>query len=224
MIPRHWLPALLLGAWLPAAADAPEAAAQCQCLWHGSFAEVQASADLVIAGTVLSSKGNSIDLAAQRIMAGREHLPEIRIWLQARDYCRPPVETFPPGSSWVMALERIEEAVPGGFDPDTPNISYGRVGDYKLSSCGGYWLDLNEGWVEGNLVNGPRWARDVKMTPVMLDLLAEYVAGRVPVEALVEASREDPALRELMLDTRQFLRRERRGDAAGDIEPAPENP
>jgi len=49
-----------------------------------------------------------------------------------------------------------------------------------------------------------------------LTRLAEFVAGKVPVEALVEASREDPALRELMLDTRQFLRRERRGRKQGD--------
>ena len=47
------------------------------------------------------------------------------------------------------------------------------------------------------------------MTPVLLDLLAAYIDGVVDSEALLEASREDPALRELMLDTREFLRQVR---------------
>jgi hypothetical protein len=105
-----------------------------------------------------------------------------------------------------MALDRIEEQVPGGFNPQTPNVSYGRIGDYSLSSCGGYWLSQHGDRVTGNLVNAPRWERDPPMTPVLLDLVAAYVAGQVDSEALLQASEEDPALRELMLDTRAFLR------------------
>ena len=44
------------------------------------------------------------------------------------------------------------------------------------------------------------------MTPVLLDLLADYVAGKADVQALLDASREDPAARQLMLDTKAFLR------------------
>ena len=100
----------------------------------------------------------------------------------------------------------ITRIIPGGFNPGTPNISYGRVGDYSLSSCGGYWLSQKGETVTGNLVNAPRWEREPPMTPVLLDLVAEYVAGNVDSDALLQASREDPALRELMLDTRAFLR------------------
>ena len=35
--------------------------AQCDCLWQGSFSDVQAATDLVVSGTVTTSKGNSID-------------------------------------------------------------------------------------------------------------------------------------------------------------------
>ena len=105
-----------------------------------------------------------------------------------------------------MALNRIEEDIPGGFNPNTPNVSYGRIGDYSLSSCGGYWLSQKGETVTGNLVNAPRWEREPPMTPVLLDLVADYVAGNVDSDALLQASREDPALRELMLDTRAFLR------------------
>tara|TARA_R110002110_G_scaffold90705_1_gene235751 strand:+ start:10046 stop:10681 length:636 start_codon:yes stop_codon:yes gene_type:complete len=189
------------------AQGAPEE--ECSCLWQGSFAEVEAQTDLVAAVTVLGGKGNSLDVTVDRILRGREFNEKVRLWLKARDYCRPDAEEFPVGTRWVMALYRIAEEVPGGFDPDTPNISYGRLGDYRLSSCGGYWLELHEDRVTGNLVNAPRWERAPKMTPVLLDLLAAYIDGVVDSEALLEASREDPALRELMLDTREFLRQVR---------------
>lgn len=181
-------------------------AAECECLWQGSFVEVQSATSLVVSGTVIDGKGNAIDLSVDRTLRGDAHLPAIRIWLKTGDYCRPEPELFPIGSQWVMALQKISEDVPGGFDPHTPNISYGRIGDYYLSSCGGYWLSESDGRVTGNLINAPRWDHSPKMTPVMLDLVARYVNGKIDAQALLEASREDPALRELMLDTRAFLR------------------
>jgi hypothetical protein len=183
-----------------------KAPAECECLWEGSFTDVQASASLVMGGTVLSGKGNSIDVQVNQLLRGEENLHVIRVWLKAGDYCRPEPSLFPIDTQWVMALHRIEEGIPGGFNPNTPNISYGRIGDYRLSSCGGYWLSNSEGWVTGNLVKAPRWVREPKMTPVLLDLVAAFVAGDVGVEALVEASKVDPALRELMQDTKAFLR------------------
>ncbi len=182
------------------------ARAECDCLWEGSFTDVQANADLVISGTVIAGKGNSVDVAIDRPLRGEAHRDEIRVWLKTADYCRPEPELFPVSSQWVMALHRIDEDVPDGFNPNTPNVSYGRVGDYVLSSCGGYWLSQSGDWVTGNLVEAPRWEREPKMTPVLLDLVADYVNDRVDAQTLLQASREDPALRELMLDTRAFLR------------------
>lgn len=178
----------------------------CDCLWQGSFTDVQARADLVVSGTVTRGKGNSIDLGVERTLRGSTGEPEIRVWLKTGDYCRPEAELFPPGSEWVMALFRIKEDVPGGFNPNTPNVSYGRPGDYSLSSCGGFWLSRSGDWVSGNLVQAPRWVREPKMTPVLLDLVAAFVDGQVSAQALAEASREDPATRQLMLDTKAFLR------------------
>jgi hypothetical protein len=197
---KHALIALVLGV------VAAGARGECECLWQGSFSEVQAATSLVVSGTVVTGKGNSIDVEVERVLRGESHANPIRVWLKVGDHCRPEPDGFPPGSRWVMALDRIEQDVPGGFNPHTPNVSYGRVGDYSLSSCGGYWLSRHGDTVTGNLVNAPRWERDPPMTPVLLDLVAAYVAGEVDSEALLQASREDPALRELMLDTRAFLR------------------
>lgn len=182
------------------------ARAECDCLWRGSFSEVQAETSLVVSGTVIAGKGNSIDLSVDRQLRGDAHFATIRIWLKTADYCRPEPALFPIGSQWVMALHRIDREVAGGFDPGTPNISYGRIGDYSLSSCGGYWLSQSGDWISGNLVQATRWVRDPEMTPVKLNLVADFVNGKVSAATLQRASRADPAARELMLDTRAFLR------------------
>jgi hypothetical protein len=180
--------------------------AECECLWQGSFTDVQADTDLVVSGRVVAGKGNSIDVEIQRTLRGTEYNERIRIWLDTGDLCRAEVGHFPLDSQWVMALDRIEERVPGGFNPNTPNISYGRVGDYSLSRCGGYWLSQSENLVSGNLTGGPRWEMEPKMSPVLLDLVDAYVAGDLDKEALIEAGRVDPALQELMINTRLFIR------------------
>ncbi|MCB1688921.1 MAG: delta-aminolevulinic acid dehydratase [Halioglobus sp.] len=194
--------------WLTLYLAAPPASAECQCLWRGSFTDVQADTDLVVSGSVIASVGNSIDLAVSRVLRDPEPPETLRIWLQTADYCRPDVALFPIGTTWVMALEKITEDAPGGFNPSTPNISYGRPGDYILSSCGGYWLALSGDYVTGSLVNTPRWERDPPMTPVLLELVVDFVQGRLGRDALLEASKEDPALRQLQRDTRSFLRNE----------------
>jgi len=188
--------------------SAQVARADCECLWQGSFVDVQSTTDLVVSGQVVAGKGNSIDLELHQTLRGTTHQERIRIWLHMGELCRPPAELFPQGSEWVMALDKLHEQPPGGFDPATPNISYGRVGDYSLSSCGGYWLNQSGSFVTGNLIDAPRWEREPKMSPVLIDLVQSYIDGKVERSALAQASREDPALKELMLDTRAFLREE----------------
>jgi hypothetical protein len=197
---RFFLPLIFLAS--------PTVCAQCECLWRGSFTDVQAETDLVVSGTVVAKKGNSIDVGINRNLRGADQPETIRVWLKAEDYCRPEPEIFPIGSDWVMALHRITENIPGGFNPNTPSISYGRPGDYSLSSCGGYWLNQSDNLVTGNLVKAPRWERQPPMTPVLLDLIADFVQGNLSSDTLLQASKEDPALRELILDTRSFLRNE----------------
>ena len=186
---------------------APSVAAECECLWEGSFVEVHPVTDRVVSGTVISTKGNSIDLGVERDLRGGDAFDIIRIRFRTDDYpCRPNVENFPPESTWIMALDRIEEVPEGGFNIDTPNISFGRVGDYTLSSCGGYWLQRTGPVVTGNLVNAPRWDHEPQMTPVLVEVVANHVAGRIGDEAVLEASREDPELLKLKLDTKAFVR------------------
>lgn len=197
----RYLPVVLL------LGTAKTAHAECACLWAGSFTEVAATTDLVAVGSVVAVKGNAVDFALETTLRGEDFRNPIRVWMQARDWCRPEVERFPEGSRWVLALDRIEEVPEDGFNPSTPNISFGRRLDYQLSSCGGYFLAAEGDAVIGNLVPGmPRWEYTPDMTPVLLDLVAGYLDGTVTAAALKAASEEDPAVRELMLDTRSFLR------------------
>ena len=185
------------------------ARADCECLWQGPFTSVQQDTDLVVAGRVVASKGNSIDVTISQTWRGAQYLQRIRIWLNSSTLCRPDADQFPVNSDWVLALDRIDELAPGGFNPSTPNISYGRVGDYSLSSCGGYWLSLHDGVVTGNLASGTRWEHNPKMSPVLTELVASFVAGEIDAQALREASKLDPELQRLQLETRSFVRQQR---------------
>ncbi len=186
------------------------ATAECECLWGGSFTKVQVGADIVVAGTVVSSKGNSVDLVVDQLLRGREYSPEIRVWMNPGTLCRPEAKEFPVDSQWVMALHRINESHPGDFNPNTPNISAGRTGDFSLSICGGYWLSRKDKLVTGNLVGATRWERNPDMSPVLLSLVTAFTAGEINEETLREASTIDPALQELQIETRLHLRQENR--------------
>ena len=209
----RWLPRIAVGllicnAATPTNAQPDATGADCGCLWQGSFSEVAATTDLVLLGEVQRVKGNAVDLKPERVLKGEFSLDSARVWMQTQAYCRPPAGAFPEGSRWIMALAQIREVPDGGFNPSTPNESYGRVYDYALSSCGGYWLQVNGNTAIGNLVpDMPRFYHQPDMSPVLIDLIDGYLRGTVSEAALVEASRERPdAVNELMLDTRSFLR------------------
>ena len=201
-------PLLVLMLAEPAVSQPDATGADCGCLWQGSFSEVASATDLVLLAEIQTVKGNAVDLVPEQILQGKFWLDSLRVWMQTQDYCRPPADDFPVGSRWIMALSQIQEVPEGGFDPSTPNQSFGRPYDYTLSSCGGYWLRVNGGTAIGNLVPGmPRFYHQPDMSPVLVDLVAGHLAGTVSTEALTEASRERPeAVDELILDTRSFLR------------------
>ena len=205
----------------PAVSQPDATGADCGCLWEGSFSEVASKTDLVLLAEVQAIKGNAVDLVPEQVLQGEFWLDTLRVWMQTRDYCRPPANDFPVESRWIMALSQIQRVPEGGFDPSTPNQSFGRPYDYTLSSCGGYWLRVKGSTATGNLVPGmPRFYHQPDMSPVLVDLIAGHLKGTVSAEALAEASRERPeAVDKLILDTRSFLRGQ--ADWLRDDDPAP---
>lgn len=205
---RIWIAGWLLTTQALIASEAPgNAADACTCLWQGSFSEIVDRADLIVLGEISRVRGNAADLEVEEVFSGPDWHQSLRIWFRTQDYCRPDIRDFPSGSRWLLALQQIDALPVDGFNPSTPNISFGRRGDWQLSSCGGYYLSVTGNTVQGNLVPGtPRWDQAPDMNPVLIDLVRSYLAGRVDVETLKRASEEDPEARELMLKTRSFLR------------------
>ena len=67
-------------------------------------------ADLVVLGEVTRIRGNAVDLVPEQILLGEFWLDSLRVWMQTRDYCRPPAEEFPVGSRWICLLYTSDAA------------------------------------------------------------------------------------------------------------------
>ncbi len=187
----------------------------CECLWEGSFTEVAANADLVVLGSASDPRGNALDISVDVTLSGPDWIEAPRVWLKTGKYCRPEVSEFEAGERYILALKKIKEIPDDGFNPSTPNVSFGRIGDYELSSCGGYWLTVRGLRASGNLVPGmPRYAHNPKMSPVHVGHVIAYLKGNASVESLAEAARLDPELEALKKDSRSFIRGF--GDIDGD--------
>lgn len=188
-------------------AGSPTPALACDCLWQGAFVDSQQHADLIVAGRVISHSGNSMDLAVAQVLRGEEFQPEIRIWGDNGKLCRPSIYQFERDTQWVLALQRIDSVPADGFDPNTPNLSYGRERDYAISRCGVNWLQQRDGFVHGNVVEAGRWQyKDEQRAPVLFELLQGWLDGDVPLQALQLANAKDTRSRELLNETRVQLR------------------
>lgn len=177
----------------------------CDCEWQGPFTWLVDAADLVVAGEVVASTGNSMDVRPDRILKGPEPLAPIRVWGRYREDCRADVTEFPVGSRWVLVLERIDRVPEGGFSPSTPNVSFGRPGDYALQRCGAYWLRLEGDRARGNLTSVFEWDYAPEMTPVPLDLLQKFIDGEADYADIIEASDEVTSGEVMQRKTRRAL-------------------
>ncbi|NKI17995.1 hypothetical protein HCU74_11330 [Spongiibacter sp. KMU-166] len=178
----------------------------CSCLWQGPFNEVYPDSDLLVYAEVSSTRGNSFDVDIIQKLDGQEFRESLRVWGKTDDLCRPEVSNFAPGSQWILALQRLDEVPDNGFNPFKPNISFGRKGDYALSSCGVNWLQVKGGRVTGNILDATRWQYlDPKKTPVLLTLFFDWLRGDLSDAALAEAARPQGAAREMLNNTKMFL-------------------
>ncbi|WP_373091906.1 hypothetical protein [Zhongshania sp.] len=178
----------------------------CECLWQGPFKEVYTDADLVVYGEVERSQGNGFDLNIKEIIHGSDYREQIRIWGKKDNLCRPEAKEFPPGSQWIMALQRIDNPPEDAFNPFKANISFGRQDDFSLSSCGVYWLPVKEQRVSGNILDGSRWQYlDPKKTPVIMAVFKAWLQKLLPDEAITEAARPQSEARKLLNETKIFL-------------------
>lgn len=186
----------------------------CSCIWEGNFTDIDKGNVTIVLGTVLSHKGNSMDLAVDEVLQGQLYREEIRIWGKKGNLCRADLDNFAANSEWLLVLEPITDVPDDGFNPSTPNISYGRVGDFSLKRCGVYWLEHRNGYLRGNLDDDKRWLYlDKKKSPISLTLIRRYLAGSADKALLAEAAKTPPEKNELSTDTRAFLMQQQREEA-----------
>jgi hypothetical protein len=162
----------------------------CSCEWQGPFSWLTEDSDAVILGKVISHKGNSFDLQVERMLKGKEFLQTVRIWGHQKDDCRAEVASFPADTRWVFALDKIEKIPEGGFDPSTPNISYGRVNDYSLPKCGAYWLRAEGNKLRGNITSIFDWEYEGDMNPVSIETIKNFIDGKASYADIITESNE----------------------------------
>jgi hypothetical protein len=62
--------------------------------------------------------------------------------------CRPYVSRFPVGTEWILALGPAAKSAAAVESFILPGPD---KGDYAISSCGSYWLEVKDGKVIGNV-------------------------------------------------------------------------
>jgi len=163
----------------------------CRCEWQGPFSWVSEEADLIVLARFGDAgRGNSRDILIEDTLRGRSFDDVVRLWGKYKDYCRVNVDTFPAGTRWVLALDKIESLPADGFDPETPSLSYGRLGDYTMSQCGAYWLREKNGTVTGNITTMIPWDWEPLMDPVPYDVIKRFVNGEADYVDIIEHSGE----------------------------------
>lgn len=166
--------------------------------------DVAQKADLVVEASITGFKGNAMQLSRYEVLKGEEFRPDIQVWLKYKNECRPSKDVFISHKHWVVALKKINSVPDDGFNPNTPNSSYGLTGDYEVSSCGAFWLKSNENIAKGNLLGGKRF-QFTGDELISVTMLADYFAGRIKrsdIDAAVAAKKE---AEELMKKTQLFL-------------------
>lgn len=117
----------------------PTFAYACSCVWKGPFLEVWKDSPLIVWGTVIRhhpDRHPSMDVLVLETLKGG--LLDSGMVVQMGDgmHCRPTLDGFPPGSSWILAL-------------NGPGAKPGK--DLALSHCGEYWLRVENGEVVGSI-------------------------------------------------------------------------
>jgi hypothetical protein len=113
------------------------AAGACSCHWNGPFLTASREAPLVIVAKIIrhhSERFPAMDVLVLETLKGVLFDSGLTISMGDGMLCRPALDVFPPGTTWVLAL-------------NGPGAKPGR--GWAISHCGEYWLK-----VEGDVVIG----------------------------------------------------------------------
>lgn len=117
----------------------PSPTCPCSCNWRGPFLSVVKDAPLVILGRVLRhhpGQKPSMDVLVLETLSGG--LLDSGMVVQMGDgmQCRPSLDSFPPRSEWILALNGPGSKPGNGF---------------ALSHCGEYWVRIEGKDIVGSI-------------------------------------------------------------------------
>jgi hypothetical protein len=167
----------LVGGFFPIGSEA----LACSCDWGGPFQRVAPKAELVIRGKVLNYHGLdrgvplAMDVEIYEVLKGQPPNGRIRVWGDNGWLCRPSVPQFPAGTEWILALNG-----PGSKPGQNP-------GDYALSICGQFWLQVVEENAFGNFDDDRDWKSGQKRT---LEEVRKVFPGQDPSRHSVKFTAE----------------------------------
>lgn len=111
----------------------------CSCVWKGPFLVAAQDAPLVVIGKIIRHHpGKSPTMGVLVLETLKGGLLDAGLVLQMGDgmHCRPTIDLFPVGSSWVLAING-PGAKPGN--------------GLAISQCGEFWLRIEEDQVIGSI-------------------------------------------------------------------------
>jgi hypothetical protein len=117
----------------------PSPAGACSCAWKGPFFIAAQDAPLVVIGKILRhhpGESPTMDVLVSETLKGG--LLDSGLVVQMGDgmHCRPSIDLFPVGTSWVLAING-QGAKPGN--------------GLAISHCGEYWLRVEDNQVIGSI-------------------------------------------------------------------------
>ncbi len=117
------------------------------------FLKVAPKSVLVIRGNILRHTGEGetkteMDVEVLETLAGETSEKVINVSGDSGNQCRSYVSRFPVGTEWILALE---PATKGASEVDAYMLPGPDKGDYAISNCGAYWLEVKDGKAKGNI-------------------------------------------------------------------------
>jgi len=163
----------------------------CSCVPEANpFLKVAPKSVLVIRARVLRHTGGGetpreMEVEVLESLAGETPKSVVTISGDDGGQCRPYVSRFAVGTEWILALE------PAITDTEAARhyfMSEPDKGDYAISNCGAYWLEVKKGKVRGNIDIEDYERRHEHQEIPLEELRRRFAAAKKSAHSLTPAS------------------------------------
>lgn len=149
----------------------PFSAGACSCAWKGPFLKAAQDATLVVIGKIIRhhpGKSPTMDVLILETLKGGILDSGMVVQMGEGMYCRPTLDIFPPGTTWILAING-QGAKPGN--------------GLAISHCGEYWLKVEGddviGSIDGDIKQVKRMPMQEFKNKFMYPKFSEKFSGRV---------------------------------------------